>query len=58
MKKTYKNPTTESVNIEMSQMIAASGGPESTTLDIGGDLDTALGAESRRGSSLWDDDEE
>ena len=54
MKKIYKNPTTEIVNIEMAQMIAAS----EITVGVSETPYDGEQIESRRGSSLWDDDEE
>ena len=50
MKKVYINPTTSIVNIETAQMIAAS-------IGFGDSVESAAGAESRKGS-FWDDDEE
>lgn len=55
MKKTYQNPETKIVKVQTAKMIAASDfnqalGGEGT----GGDGGKAL---SRRGGSVWDDDE-
>ena len=50
MKKTYINPTTQVVSVELVQMIAESMG-------FGASVTSASGAESRRGG-VWDDDEE
>ena len=53
MKKIYKNPTTEIVNIEVAQTIAESG----PTINYGtDDYDGESEIQSRRGS-LWDDED-
>ena len=49
MKKIYKTPTTNVVKVELTHMIAIS------TI---GDTDATSGNLSRRGSSVWDEDEE
>ena len=51
MKKTYQNPEMKIVKIQVSQMIAASPG-------YGGTTDATYGNASRRGGSLWDDDDD
>ena len=54
MKKTYQNPETNVLRVELYQMIAAS-----ELRGFGADVDDASGAESRRrGSSDWDDEDE
>lgn len=53
MKKTYQNPSTKVVRIEMHRMIATS-----QTVGFGGPVGTAEGADSRRGHDYWDDDDE
>jgi hypothetical protein len=52
MKKIYQNPTLTIVNVQTTQMIAAS-----EQRGFGGNVTTATGAESRR-NTLWDDEEE
>jgi len=54
MKKVYINPTTDIVNIEMAQMIAASG--EKLEISNSETVEDASVAESHS-SSIWDDDE-
>ena len=49
MKKIYKTPTTNVVKVELTHMIAIS------TI---GDTDATSGNLSRRGNSVWDEDEE
>ena len=53
MKKTYQNPTTKIVKIQIMQMIAAS-----DKMGFGASVDSASGAESRRGGFTWDDDDD
>ncbi|MBR1394758.1 MAG: hypothetical protein IJ559_03765 [Prevotella sp.] len=60
MKKTYQNPETKIVKVQVAQMIAASN-PKGFNGGLGGDGEGGSGDEglSRRfGGSLWDDDEE
>ena len=52
MKKIYQNPEMTIVNVQMSQMIAAS-----DELRFGSSVNTASGAESREGR-FFDDDED
>ena len=51
MKKTYMNPTTTVVMIEVAKMIAAS-----DSLGIGDSVNSAAGAESRSDEDLWADE--
>ena len=56
MKKTYIIPETKTVKIELHQIIAAS-----TEMGINSDgpaLESETNVASRRGGSLWDDDDE
>ena len=53
MKKTYQNPTTMVVKIQAVQMIASS-----EKMGFGNSVNTASGAESRRGGSSWDDEDD
>ncbi len=55
MKKIYQNPETKVVRVEVTHMIAAS-----ERISIGASVESASGAESRRGrgSSLWDDEDD
>lgn len=53
MKKTYQNPSTKVVRVELHRMIAAS-----KTIGFGEAVGSATGAESRRGHDYWEDDEE
>ena len=55
MKKIYQNPTTKVMRIELHQMIAAS--PATEQRGFGEDVTDASGADARRGSSLWDDED-
>ena len=52
MNKTYQKPATVVVRIEQHLMTSTS------TMGFGSNVNTASGADSRRGSTLWDDDEE
>lgn len=55
MKNTYIHPTILIQRVTIQQMICASGGPEvivNTKASVNSD-----NIESRRGSSLWDDEE-
>ena len=58
MKKTYQNPETKIVKVQIAQMIAASN-PEGFNGGLGGDGDGGDGGDglSRRGGSLWDDED-
>ncbi|MCR4918523.1 MAG: hypothetical protein K5928_01730 [Prevotella sp.] len=51
MKKTYQNPNTKIVRVQMAQMIAASLSMQGNAQD-----DTMLSR--KQGNSLWDDEEE
>lgn len=53
MKKIYQNPETKVVRVEVTHMIAAS-----EKMGIGKPVESASDADSRRGSSLWDWDDE
>lgn len=53
MKKIYQNPATKIIRIELHHMIAAS-----ETMGFGASVNDASGADSRRGSAFWDDEEE
>lgn len=54
MKKTYINPQIKVIKIEAARMIAAS-----TELGVSStNYNGTTTVESRRGNSLWDDDEE
>ena len=55
MKKTYQNPEIKVVKVQTAQMIAAS-----TEVGVGSNYDpeTSGAIQSRRGGSLWDDDDE
>ncbi|MBP5337767.1 MAG: hypothetical protein J6Z14_00465 [Prevotella sp.] len=59
MKKTYKNPETIVVKVQMAQMVAASD-PNGFKGTLGGDSDGGDGGNAlgRKSSSLWDDEEE
>ena len=50
MKKTYQIPVIKIVNIEPESMIAES------SIDKGGSYNGSATIESRRGSSLWDEE--
>lgn len=50
MKKIYQNPETKIIKVQTAQMVAASPGYGGYTTETSGNL-------SRRGESLWDDDE-
>ena len=53
MKKIYQTPATKVVNIELQQMIANS--PDS--INVSGSYNGSA-IQSRRGGSVWNDDEE
>ena len=57
MKKTYQNPETNIVKVQMAQMIAASPDGFKGTLGTESEGGDGSGALSRRGG-LWDDDED
>ena len=54
MKKTYIAPKTTDVKIDVCRMVCASDG----NLDATKTINSSDGFGSRRGGSLWDDDEE
>ena len=57
MKKTYQNPETKIVKVQVAQMIAASN-PEGFNGGLGGDGDGGDGSDGlSRGGSFFDDDE-
>lgn len=49
MKKTYQNPITSELGVELQDLIASS-----LTIGFGDDVTDATGAESRSSSSLWE----
>lgn len=51
MKKTYQNPEIKIVKVQTAQIMAASPGYGGSTNETEGNL-------SRRGGSLWDDEDE
>ncbi len=56
MKKIYQNPETKTVKVQLSEMIASS-----TVVGINASadaLDDETTVASRRGGSIWDDDED
>lgn len=53
MKKIYQNPETRVIRLVVAHMIAGS-----YTMGIGDSVNSASGAESRRGGYSWDDEEE
>lgn len=53
MKKIYQTPTTTVVNVKLQQMIAGS-----EKINVGQSYNGSSTIESRRGGSVWDDDEE
>lgn len=53
MKKIYINPDLKIVKIQTSKMFATS-----EYINVGDNVTTASGAESRRGGSIWDDEDE
>ena len=53
MKKLYQIPSTTVVRVETHQMIAAS-----ENMVFGSGVESAAGAESRRGGDFWDDEDE
>lgn len=53
MKKIYINPDLKIVKIQTSKMFATS-----EYINVGENVTTASGAESRRGGSIWDDEDE
>lgn len=58
MKKTYIQPITNKVKISTVKMIAASGRLSGDGVDMRiNDTGTSGDAESRRGGSIWDDEE-
>ena len=56
MKKTYINPEIKIVKVALSQMIATSN-PEGFSSELGGDGGSGDSGLSRRGGSLWDDED-
>ena len=56
MKKTYIIPQTRVTKIQLQQMIAASGGR--ALMDAGTPADANGEVLSRRGNSLWDEEED
>ena len=53
MKKIYQNPEIKIVKVQTAQMIAAS-----EQRGFGDSVESASGADSRRGGSLWDDEDD
>lgn len=56
MKKIYQNPEMKIVKVQVAQLMVTS--PATTTVEVGDNLTTAEGAESRSfNTSIWDDEE-